>query len=173
MTRIAPAGFRANLLRGRRFEAEERAGWGHVAKQHIRLEAPTTWASKHGRIDIKIDEDDGSVAIVEIKATDWNALPSTRIRATAQRHARQVWRYVNDHVESQGKDVCAGIVYEHEPRLRAVRLLVEQLLNDRCLQVVWRKERSRASSKRRRTEKEPYNNTPNADARKSSARRLA
>ena len=84
--------FEENIRRGRRFETEEKAGWSHIPRDQIQCEATTTWESKRGRIDIKIDERDGSVAIVEIKATNWDALMPKSIRPTAHRHARQVWR---------------------------------------------------------------------------------
>ena len=145
--------FQENVRRGRRFEAEERAGWSHLPKQHIQWEASTTWASKRGRIDIKIDQRDGSAAIVEIKATDWDGLPPKRIRPTAQRHARQVWRYINDYVELQRKDVCAGVVYENEPSQDQVRALVEQVLNERFIQAVRRKGRLNATRKPQRDRK--------------------
>lgn len=131
--------FKEALLGGRRFEAEERNGWGHIPRGHIAFEARTVWESKAGRVDIKIDEKDGSVAIVEIKATDWDAVKPHRIRPTAQRHARQVWRYVNDHLEVQSKEVCPGVVYEYEPTNPEVQAQVEQVLNERFIQVVWRK----------------------------------
>jgi hypothetical protein len=134
--------FAANVRRGRRFETEERAGWSHVPKAFLRHEAKTSWAGRRGRIDLKIDDNDGSVTIVEIKSTRWDTLRSDRIRSTALRHARQVWRYINDHIDHRQKDVFAGIVYEHKPVDADVRHLVEQLLNDRFIQVAWRKELS-------------------------------
>ena len=73
MTRFNPK-FRNNIRRGRRFEAEEKAGWGHIAQTHIAFEASTSSGGKDGRIDIKIDEHLGYIAIVEVKATDWNKL---------------------------------------------------------------------------------------------------
>ncbi len=38
-----------------------------------------------------------------------------------------------------GNAVFAGLVYEHEPRRTEVRLNVENVLNERFIQVVWRK----------------------------------
>jgi len=131
--------FRKDIERGRKFEGEERSGWAHLPKEHVKFEAKTTWGSRRGRIDMKIDDEGGSVAIVEIKATDWDSIKSNRVRATAQRHARQIWRYINDHVGTQEKDVCPAIVYEFEPKRPESRSLVEEILNDRMIQVVWRK----------------------------------
>ncbi len=140
MARTAKSKFLGNVRRGRKFEAEERAGWNHIAKEHIKVESPTTWHSKRGRVDIKIDEGENYIAIIEVKGTDWDNLRPQRIRSTAQRHARQVWRYVDDHVENHGKEVCPALVYEYIPKDPSVRAEVEQILNDRFIQVVWRKE---------------------------------
>jgi hypothetical protein len=140
VTRFNPK-FRSNIRRGRRFEAEEKAGWGHIAQKHIAFEASTSSGGKGGRIDIKIDENLGYIALVEVKATDWNKLRHHRIRPTAQRHARQVWRYAEDFVDSRGKDVCPAVVYEYEPKDSHIRAEVEQIFNDRMIQVVWRKKK--------------------------------
>src|SRR3712207_1681335 len=86
--------FHDDIRRGRAFEADERAGWDHVAREHIAFESPTSFGDKRGRIDIKIDEGEDYVVVVEIKATDWDKLKRDRVRATAQRHARQIWRYI-------------------------------------------------------------------------------
>jgi hypothetical protein len=109
--------FSENVQRGRRFEREKRAQWGHIPGQRVHIEARTEWKGKRGRIDIRIDEDDGSVSIIELKATDWDSVKPHRLRATAHRHARQVWRYINDHFAS-ATDVNPGIVYAQQPKHR-------------------------------------------------------
>jgi hypothetical protein len=131
--------FLERVQRGRRFEAEEHTGWAHIPKGQIQFEAKTRWQSKCGRIDILISEADGSASIIENKATDWDSLKPHRIMPTVKRHARQVWRYVNDFVEGQAKQVCPGIVYEREPKSRTLRAFIENELNEYAIQVVWRK----------------------------------
>lgn len=141
MAKTAKSKFLENVRRGRKFEAEERAGWNHIEKEHVKFEAPTSCGSKRGRVDIKIDEGETYIAIIEIKGTDWAHLKPQRVRFTAQRHARQIWRYVDDYLDNHGKEVCPALVYEYEPEDPTVRAEVEQILNDRCIQVVWRKEK--------------------------------
>ena len=139
MAKTRKSKFLENVRRGRKFEAEERAGWNHIAREHIKFESPTAWSSKRGRVDIKVDEGESYIAIVEIKGTDWDNLKLQRIRPTAQRHARQVLRYADDYLENHGKEVCPALVYEYEPTDPGVRAEVEQILNDCLIQVVWRK----------------------------------
>ena len=132
--------FLENVRRGREFESEERAGWSHIAREHIKFESPTTWASRRGRVDIKVDEGESYIAIIEVKATLWDNLKPQSIRPTAQRHVRQIWRYADDQLENHGKEVCPALVYEYEPTDPSVRAEVEQILNDCLIQVVWRKD---------------------------------
>jgi hypothetical protein len=132
--------FTQAVSRGRRFEAEERAGWSHIPRDQIGFEASTHWEGRRGRIDILIRDEDGSVAIAEVKATDWDRIRPHRIRPTALRHARQIWRYIEDHNTTQNRSVSPALVYEYPPRRQGVRAQVEQLLNDRFIQVVWRKD---------------------------------
>ncbi len=139
--RLWPKRSTQNIRRGRKFEKKERADWGHIAPEHRKFEAATKWESKRGRIDIKIDEGETFIAIIELKATDWNRIRRKNIRATAQRHARQVWRYIDDYVENHGKEVCPSLVYERAPRSSELQAEIEGILNDRLIQVVWRAER--------------------------------
>lgn len=132
--------FIENIRRGRKFEREEKAGWKHIGMDREKFEAPTIWGSKSGRIDIKIDEGLPFIAIIEMKATDWNRISRTNIRSTVQRHARQIWRYIDDYVENRGRDVCPSLVYERPPRSDRVKTEIEGILNERFIQVVWRKE---------------------------------
>jgi hypothetical protein len=139
MVKDASSKFLRDVHRGREFEAEERAGWGHIDEGNIKFESPTIRGAKRGRIDIKIDENLPYIAIIETKATDWDNLKSHRIKATAQRHSRQIWRYIDDYLDNRGKEVCPALVYEFEPKDSRIKEEVEKILNDALIQVVWRK----------------------------------
>ena len=45
----------------------------------------------------------------------------------------------------EGISVCPGLVYEKEPSDAALKVQVEEILNDRMIQVVWREDRSTGS----------------------------
>jgi hypothetical protein len=83
-------------------------------------------------------EEDGNIVIVEIKATDWNAIKEERVRSTALRHARQIWRYIDAHLTPL--DVTPAIVYPSPPKTSGRAELIETILNERGIQVVWREE---------------------------------
>jgi hypothetical protein len=134
--------FLKRVKRGRKFEEWERAHWNNELNSAAKFEAPTEWEGKRGRIDIKLQlEDDGSVVIVEIKATNWDNLKEHRIRPTALRHSRQIWRYIEDQL-SLLFDVTPAIVYPYPPITPGRKEQVEEILNERGIQFVWREEYS-------------------------------
>jgi hypothetical protein len=125
--------------RGRKFEEWERSHWTSELNSAAEFEAPTKWKSKRGRVDIRLKlEEDGNVVIVEIKATNWDNLKEDRIRPTALRHSRQIWRYIEDHLSPL--DVIPAIVYPSPPTTPGRKEELEDILNERGIQVVWREE---------------------------------
>ena len=131
--------FLKRISRGRRFEKWERSQWTSELNSSAKFEAPTEWQGKHGRIDIRLDlMDDGQIVIVEIKATNWDKIKETRVRANALRHANQIWRYINAHLTPA--DVIPAIVYPAPPKSTKRREQLEEILNERGIQVVWRED---------------------------------
>lgn len=131
--------FQKRVSRGRKFEEWERSHWNSELNSAAEFEAPTQWEGKRGRVDIRLKlEEDGHIVIVEIKATDWDRLKEHRLRPTALRHARQIWRYIEDHLSPM--DVTPAIVYPSPPAISGRKGQVEEILNERGIQVVWREE---------------------------------
>lgn len=126
------------LRRGKRFEKKEKAGWTNLGDGKARFEKHVTTAKgRRGRVDIFIDELGGLVAVVEIKATNWDRIMPHRVRSNILRHARQVWKYVETFIED-GTVVCPGIVYPKAPRKKGLKEQIEEGLNEQGIQVVWR-----------------------------------
>lgn len=129
-------------IRGRRFELAEKAEWQDIRSRRVAYEQTLRLKSgSSGRIDLLIDEFDGSQTIIEAKASDWDVMAVHRIRPNALRHARQVMKYVYPYWE-QGIDVCASVVYPTPPTSRERRKQIETVLDERGIQVVWFSERS-------------------------------
>jgi hypothetical protein len=131
--------FLTNIRRGRRFEKREKCEWIGIENGRAHFEVFMKHRGKVGRIDIRIDELEDFVSVVEIKATDWNKILPHRIRPTALRHARQQWRYIEKEVDD-GIEVCPGLVYPQQPSDPERKNGIEEILNSRMIQVVWRKE---------------------------------
>jgi hypothetical protein len=131
--------FFKNVSRGRKFEKWERSHWNSGVNTAAEFEASTLWKGKRGRVDIRLKlEEDGQTVLVEIKATNWDRLKEHRVRPTALRHARQIWRYIEDHLSPL--DVTPAIVYPSPPTIPGRKEQVEEILNERGIQVVWREE---------------------------------
>jgi len=71
-------------------------------------------------------EEDGNIVIVEIKATAWDKIKLGKVRPTALRQSRQIWRYIKAHLKSL--DVTAAIVYPAPPRVPGRKDGIEQIL---------------------------------------------
>ncbi len=128
------------LRRGKRLEAQEKAGWSRRKGEELLFEKRVVDPrGKRGRLDIFVRSDDQLAAIGEVKATNWDKVRPNRVRALASRHARQVWRYIDTHL-GQGLDVSPGIIYPRPPRSSRKRALVEETLNGKLIQCVWRRE---------------------------------
>lgn len=126
-------------IRGRRFEREELDRWErawHAVQTQRSVTLPT---GRRGRIDIALDEDDGSVSVIETKATDWDAMEDHRIRPNVRRHLRQLMGYVWFFWE-HGIDTHPALIYPTAPRIATRRALIEQLLEKACVQIAWRSE---------------------------------
>ena len=91
--------FIRSVSRGRKFEDWERSQWNSGVNTAVEIEASTQWEGKRGRVDFRLKlAEDGHTVIVEIKATNWDRLKEHRVRPTTLRHARQIWRYIEDHL---------------------------------------------------------------------------
>ena len=126
--------------RGRDFEKWERSHWKEGINAEAKNEAQTTWKGKGGRTDIQLSLEEGQVVIVELKATNWDKMKENRVRANANRHANQIWRYINAQLDYS--EVIPSIVYPAPPKTPGRLEVIETILNERGIQVVWRDEYS-------------------------------
>ena len=133
--------FIKRVNRGREFEAWERSQWTGDVNSAADGEFHTEYKNKRGRMDLRLRlEEDGNVVIVEIKATIWDNLKEHRIRPTALRHSRQLWRYIEAELIPEDIDVIPAIVYPSPPITPGRKEQIEEILNERLIQVVWREE---------------------------------
>jgi len=52
-------------------------------------------------------------------------------------HRRQVWKYIEEYVDYEKINVCAGIIYPHSPKKGGLKKWIEDYLWEFGLQVVW------------------------------------
>lgn len=117
--------FHKLVQRGREFEKKEKREWISIKDGEPEFEVCTVSPKgRRGRIDIRIEEMNDYVSVVEIKATDWDHILPHRVRPTVLRHARQIWRYIEAEL-AEKSDVCPGIVYPSVPSDSSRRKTVE------------------------------------------------
>ena len=134
------------LRRGKEFHRLVQGDWAGGVADAPALPEHTIWFTalpwrgtriRRGRIDIFIDKIDDFVSVVEIKATNWDAVKPGNRQKLLGSHRRQVLRYVDKYLDDDGVNVCAGIIYPRSPHSPGLKEEVETYLNDHALQVVW------------------------------------
>lgn len=144
--------FQRSVRRGREFEKWERSFWNELTQSGIEFEDGTRYGNKRGRIDIILkDAIEGEVVIMELKASDWDKMQPHRVRPNALRHAVQIWRYIYAYnppdnpagnlqpvAEPAKTPVHPALVYALVPKTPGRREEIEAILNEQCVQVIWR-----------------------------------
>ena len=74
---------------------------------------------------------------MEIKSTDWDRVKPANRRKLLGAHRRQIWKYIDKYVASPQLIVSPGIIYPRAPTTPGLKELVESVLNEAGLQVVW------------------------------------
>ena len=144
------------LRRGKEFHRSVQLDWLKTAEGEITREKSITKPNwRRGRIDIHVDADDGHVAVVEIKNSDWDAMKPTAVRRNVRRYSRQIFKYVDAEL-SEDVTVSIGIIFPKRPSSTERMELVEELFWDEGVPVVWEDEsidecRERNLKKRNRT----------------------
>lgn len=133
----------AALRRGKAFHGRVQREWLHTAKDG--KPRPGRYVQrlrgKRGRVDILVEElGDDMVSIIEIKASDWDKMSEPNVIRNVRRQSRQVWSYVEAQVELLNRQVCPGIIFQKMPKDQARLQLIEKILSDDGIQVVWHDE---------------------------------
>lgn len=137
------------LKRGKAFHREVQAEWEQQAEGDVRSERRITKPSgRGGRVDIHVD-DASDVAIVELKATDWDRMTAEAVHRNVRRHARQIWEYIESQL-TEGRDVSPGVIFPHLPCDPERVCLIEGLFEEEGIQVIWRDETIEESRQRHR-----------------------
>ena len=132
------------LAHGKRIHKKIQDDWHKTAQGKVEDEEEIVKPSgRKGRIDISVDasdkDDEDLVAVVEIKASDWDSMTLRAMRRNVGRYANQIWDYIESQLE-QGKDVSPGIIFPERPKDSERLELIEQLFDERGIPVVWEDE---------------------------------
>lgn len=128
------------LVRGKEFHKKLQEDWQKTAQGVVKHEEGVLKPSgRKGRIDIFVDADDNEVAVVEIKASDWDSMTLKALRRNVRRQASQIWDYIESQLEL-GKDVSPGVIFPNRPKDPKRMELIEKLFDEHGIPVVWEDE---------------------------------
>ena len=130
----------SRLIRGKEFHKKLQEDWHKSAQGEVKHEKGVVKPSgRKGRIDIFVNADENEVAVVEIKASDWDSMTLKALRRNVSRYANQICDYIESQLE-QGKDVSPGVIFPERPRDPERLKLIEQLFDECWIPVVWQDE---------------------------------
>lgn len=131
------------LQNGKEFHKAIQEEWQETAQgKDIKPEKPIIKPSgRRGRIDIHVETVvENLVAVVEIKASDWNAMKDkAAVRRNVNRQARQIWDYIVSQLEKD-LDVSPGVIFPEKPFDTERMQLIEELFDEQGIPVVWEDE---------------------------------
>ena len=146
------------LRRGKAFHKLIQDEWLREAADDVVRERHVIKPSgRRGRVDVFVSDDDpeGSVAIVEIKATDWDRIKECNIRRNVRRQINQIWSYIESQIikgeyvpGGEGKAVCPGIIFPKRPKDKERMNRIEAMFFEEGIPVVWHDETIEECKKR-------------------------
>ena len=96
-----------------------------------------------GRVDlaVEVDGDEQMLVIIEIKGTDWDAIPADRVMRNLRRHLRQLQAYLDTAIEEMEAGRWEGIVgallYPRRPASAGTLAMIEAVAGEQAVQVTW------------------------------------
>ncbi|MCK5604651.1 hypothetical protein KAR91_22370 [Candidatus Pacearchaeota archaeon] len=140
----------SRLRNGKRFHKLIQDEWEREAEGDIHCERHVVKPNgRRGRVDVFVVDDDlnGSIAIVEVKATDWDKIAEKNVRRNVRRQIRQIWSYIESQIlkgeyvaSGEGKNVCPGIIFPKRPKDEERMKLIEGWFEEEGIPVVWHDE---------------------------------
>jgi hypothetical protein len=109
---------------------------------------------------IFVDDDgpEGTIALVEIKASDWDKMTDKAVRRNVRRQIRQIWDYIETQIKGpdyvptgEKKSVCPGIIFPKRPNDKKRMKLIETMFIDEGIPVVWNDESLEECKKRNKS----------------------
>lgn len=142
------------LRRGKRFHRQVQEDWARTAEGTVTREHQVLRTSgRRGRIDVYVDAE-GDVAVVEIKASDWDAMTERNVRRNVRRQIRQIWSYIETQLEEldKGRYISPGVIFRKRPTSPVRLQLIEEMFLEEGIAVAWEDEtieerRTRADEK--------------------------
>ena len=138
------------LKRGKAFHKLIQQEWEKEAEGDVISERYIVKKNgRRGRVDIFVDDEpEAPIAIVEVKATDWDKILSTNINRNINRQIKQIWEYIESQIINgkytkggEQKDVCPGIIFPKMPCDKCLKKYIEERFEEYGIIVVWHDEK--------------------------------
>ncbi len=117
---------------------EKTKGGGVFRESYISFRNYKAVRKKHGRIDIFVRDKEDSIAILEIKATDWDKIKARNLRRNIYRHQKQLFDYVYKYLDVDNLKATYGIIYPAPPSKKGLREHIKDITeNDYSFPAYW------------------------------------
>lgn len=84
--------------------------------------------NKSGRVDLLIDDlGDNQIAVIEIKATNWDTIAPKNVRRNIYRHQKQLFDYADKYFSVDDLRPSIGLIYPFPPEKEGLKEEIEQL----------------------------------------------
>ena len=128
------------LSKGKEFHLWLQENWHKTAQGKVETERPVTKPSgRRGRIDIIVDADQETKAVIEAKHSDWDAMAEKNVKRNVRRQAKQLWDYILSQ-PNEGAGVSPGIIFARKPTDRKRLKLVESLFDAEDVPIYWQED---------------------------------
>ena len=128
------------LKHGKDFHKKIQSNWENQAEGDVQREKSIKKPSgRAGRIDIHVEAGDDLVAVVEIKASNWDRMLESTVLKNVKRQARQIWNYIESQL-TNNVNVSPGVIFPQLPKDPERVKLIEELFDEEGIPVVWEDE---------------------------------
>lgn len=139
------------LLRGKTFHKKIQEDWKKTAQGDVVAERTVLKLNKRrGRVDIFVNDDDpeGTIAIIEIKASNWDIMTEKAVKRNVRRQINQIYGYIDSQINKgeyvstgEHKSVSPAIIFPKSPNVESRKKYIEERFYEDGIVVVWHNEK--------------------------------
>ncbi len=139
------------LVRGKAFHKKIQDDWKKTAQGDVVAERTVLKLNKRkGRVDIFVNDDDpeGTIAIIEIKASNWDVMTEKAVKRNIRRQINQIYGYIDSQITKgeyvptgEHRSVSPAIIFPNTPLVESIKKYIEDSFYEEGIVVVWDNEK--------------------------------